>query len=403
MSTAAAIDPPVIDPPDADAPAVRPPARSRNYNIICLSEALSPISHAARTEGNQSVLLRDEFVTERGVARPPKINGNAIRHRAVRAPGYRWLVDEYGLAGTLTLPQLNFAFHGGSLTEGGGREDTARIADFQRLFPLGRLLGGCLPDQILAGNLQVWIATLVCEENRRYLEAILGPDRLPARLRPAESCVTDYQYVRGDAIKTRLDLARADEPGRVDRAEVLRGEAPDRESGRRKLSDMPFAGQSVMRGSVFLHGFTLPHANVLELGALLWSLRLWQAAGGTLGGQSARGHGRLALSIVARDVTSETRVVESWETPDGPAADTETEILADLPVSAGELHEAATAYVAHARSVRDEAVAWLHSVFAPKAGKAGRASGKGKGGKGKADSGSELESSEDGPSLLPGD
>lgn len=349
----------VIDPPDTDAEAATP-GRSRNYTVLCLSEALSPITHMSKTEGNEAIVAREPVVSPRGIAWVPSLSGNAIRHRACRSPGMRWLIDEYGLAGTLTLAQLNFIFHGGSLTEGGGREDTSRIADFQRLFPLGRLLGGSLPDQILAGNLQVWRGTLVCEENRGYLAAVLPEGAMPERLRPAETFVSGYTYTRSDASKSHADLASPES-----RAEQSAG------NGSSNL--MIFAGQSVLRGAAFVHGFTLPQASTVELGALLWSLRLWQAAGGTLGGQAARGHGRLALSILADDAD---------------------------PID----HDAAVeAYREHARSVRDEAVAWLHSVFAPKASKAGKASGKGRGGKGKADAGPDPDASDDGPSLLPGD
>jgi hypothetical protein len=220
------------------------------------------------------------------------------------------------LRGRLSLQQLNFLFHGGALTEGGGRENTRRIADFQRLFPLGRLLGGCLPDQVLAGSLQVWRGSLVCEENRPYLRHVIC-DHLPGgRLRPSESFLSEYLYTRSDATKTAADLKPTDPPGEAD------------------SNLMIFAGQSVLSGAIFVHGFTLPHVSELELGALLWSLRLWQAAGGTIGGQAARGHGRLKLSILAGD----------W---DGEAA--------------------VDAYLDHARSVRDEAVAWLDEVFGPKA------------------------------------
>jgi hypothetical protein len=269
----------------------------------------------SRSAGNESLVAREAVVTPRGVARIPCLSGNAIRHRCVRAPGMRWLVGEYGLCGQLTLTQLNFLFHGGNLTEGGGRENTARIAEFQRLFPLGRLLGGSLPDQILAGSLQVWRGALVCEENRPYLELVAPAGTLPAQLRAGESFVSGYQYTRGDAAKTQTDLCPMD--GRIEAGSNL----------------MIFAGQSVMRGAAFIHGFTLPHVSELELGALLWSLHLWQVAGGTVGGQVAHGHGRLRTSILF----------------DG-----------------GDLHGPVEAYLNHARAVRDEAVAWLFDVFAAK-------------------------------------
>src|SRR6185437_8334748 len=133
---------------------------SRNYKVVCLSETMSPLTHAKGTSGNVSLVNTEPAKTAKGIVHVPRISANAIRHRCVRAPGARWLIGEYGLAGKLTLPQLNFLFHGGSLTEGGGREDTRRIADFQRLFPWGRLLGGSLPDQILAGSLSVHVGTV---------------------------------------------------------------------------------------------------------------------------------------------------------------------------------------------------------------------------------------------------
>lgn len=287
---------------------------SENYTVICLSEATSPVTHMARSEGNESLVAREPVVTPRGVGWIAYLSGNAIRHRCVREPGMRWLIGEYGLAAKLSLAQLNFLLHGGNLTEGGGRENTRRIADFQRLFPLGRLLGGCLPDQILAGSLQCWRGTLVCEENRPSLALMIG-DYLPeSRLRLAESYISGYQYTRGDAARTAIDLIPANGHAEVDSQLMI------------------FAGQAVLRGALFVHGFTLPHVGQTELGALLWSLKLWQEEGGTIGGQSARGHGRLALSILAAGYDPEAAV---------------------------------DAYLSHVRAVRDEAVGWLQSVFAP--------------------------------------
>ncbi len=251
---------------------------TQTYNLLALSEAVSPITHAKGTSGNESLVMRVPVVTPRGVLWVPSLSGNALRHRLVREPGNRWLIGRLELPGKLSRVQLNYCFHGGNLTEGGGREDTRRIADWQRLFPLGRLLGGSLPAQILSGSSLCWPGTLVCEENRTALSAMLphGWELPPETLRPAETFVSDYQYTRGDAAKSHVDLMADDD---------LDGESSS--------NLMIFSGQAVSRGSIFLHGFTLQHVSELELGALLLSLRLWQEAGGTIGGQSARGHGRL--------------------------------------------------------------------------------------------------------------
>lgn len=304
---------------------------SRDYRVVCVSEAASPITHMARSEGNESIVAREAVVTPRGTTYVPFLSGNAIRHRTVRDPGFRWLVEEYQLTGKLSLVQLNYLFHGGALTEGGGREDTARIAEWQRLFPLGRLLGGCLPDQILAGSLHVGRGTLVCEENRATLGVILGDhaEALPDRLRPGEAFVSGYQYVRSDARKHHSRLMRTEERN---------GDPVD-------SNLMIFAGQAVTRGAMFVHDFAMPHVSARELGALLWSLTLWQGQGGTVGGQAARGHGRLRTSILADGFDPASAIDE---------------------------------YLDYARSVRDEAVAWLGSAFARKAEKPAKGKGKAK-------------------------
>lgn len=298
------------------------------YRVFCLSEAVAPITHMSGSAGNESIVMREPVVTARGIVWLPCLSGNAMRHRCVRDPGWRYLIDRYELAGELSLPQLNYAFHGGNLTEGGGRENLTRIADMQRLFPLSRLVGGCLPDQILSGSLDVWRGRLVCEENRAGLEADI-PDgwELPIEpLRSAEHFVSGYQYTRGDAERTASDLL----PEVTDEG-FLRGEARD---GKSNL--MIFAGQAVTQGACFLHGFLLKHVSELELGALLWSLSLWQLAGGTIGGQAARGHGRLALSVFLNGTDSDNAV---------------------------------SAYLTHVEAVKDEAVAWLNDAFAARAPK----------------------------------
>lgn len=288
---------------------------SEDYKVVCLSEAVAPITHMSGSSGNVSMVAREPVVTPRGVTWVPYLSGNAIRHRCIREPGFRWLIAQWGLKGRLALNQLNFLFHGGNLTEGGGRENTRRIADFQRIFPLGRLLGGSLPDQILAGSLQCWRGTLVCEENRPSLASVIGGHLPEGRLRPAESFVSGYQYTRGDSAKTQADLMR-------------RAATEEADSNL-----MIFSGQTVISGAIFVHGFTLPHVEMVELGALLWSLALWQSAGGTIGGHASRGHGRLKCSVLDGEFDCAFAIEE---------------------------------YQEHVRATRDEAVDWLEEVFAPR-------------------------------------
>jgi hypothetical protein len=279
----------------------------KTYTIHCLSKAISPITHASGTAGNEAIVAREPVTTPCGVAYVPFLSGNAIRHRFVREPGAMWLIDRLGLRGKLSLPQLNFLLHGGNLTQSTAQENTRRIADCHRLFPLLRLCGGSLPNQILAGSMDVWRGVLVCEENRESLASMIA-DFPTARLWSAERFASGYQYTRGDAAK-------------LGQAETQDGDTS---------SLMIYSGQAVGRGAVFHHGFVLKHVNELELGCLRLSLRLWQDSGGTIGGQSRIGHGRLRMSFVNMD-------------------DGDDSLLLD--------------YVSHVDANRDECVQWLNEAF----------------------------------------
>lgn len=277
-----------------------------NLIIRCLSESLSPMTHMSGTAGNEAIIAREAVTTPRGVVWLPCISGNAFRHRAIREPGMRWLIEEYDLEGNLTLEQLNFLLHGGNLTQSNAHENTKRIAEMKRVWPLMRLIGGCLPNQILAGSLDVWRGVLVCEENRAVLKS--PPD---SSLYSAEVFIGEYQYTRGDAGKYGLE---SDELVAADS----------------KTNLMIYAGQTVQRGARWEHGFVLKHVSEIEIGALLWSLRLWQSTGGTVGGQASKGHGRLSCELVDFGLDQEA--------------------LCD-------------AYVAYVYDVKNDAIEWLREVW----------------------------------------
>ena len=287
----------------------------QTIRLVCLSEALSPITHMDRTEGNEGIIAREPVVTTEGrTVLVPYLSGNAIRNRFVRNPGMLDLVERLELRGKLSLQQWNFLLHGGSITESTARVNPQRIVDWHRFFPLGKLLGGCLPDQILVGSLIAGRGLLVCEENRQTI-ASLYPDvasLLPDRIRTAESFVSNWKYVRGDASGSGL----------VE-------EMPKGKTGTENM--MMIAGQAVTRGALFLHDFTIKGASRVEAGALIHAISLWQEAGGTIGGSSARGHGRLRLVVVT-----------------DPGVDP---------------REARIAYLDHLAANQVEAVTWLTEVF----------------------------------------
>ena len=138
---------------------------------------------------------------------------------------------------------------------------------------------------------------------------------LPAApLKPAEHYVEGYQYTRGDAAR---------------RPEWYDGATLDTEA---KSNLMIFAGQCVIRGAVFSHGFEIPHGSELEYGCLLHALGMWQEQGGSVGGMASKGHGRLSTSILGGE--------------DGT--------------------EAVAAYVDHVAGSVERCRAWLEQVFREK-------------------------------------
>jgi hypothetical protein len=352
---------------------------SRTYKIHCLSTAVSPITHGRGSEGNETVIARRPIVTPTGVRWVPVLSGNAMRHKAVREPGARFLVERWGLEGKLSMRQLNFLFHGGTLSESTARQDPASIARLHRLFPLLRLIGGSLPDAILPGSLHVLEGVLCCRETYPILRSIAagigaaGMD-VPANLRPAETFVDSMQYVRMDAGIDALDLAAGRDaftirgkgedaylallrlPGlAVQESEIKNGKwwvrtgvmhlaeakeiaagagAAGAEVDYRSRINMPIQVQAVVSGSVFMHGFILNHVSELELGALLLSLSLWRESGGTMGMAAGRGQGRLDVRIHMDDAARAPELMQ--------------------------------AYADHVDASRAESLEWLAETFEPK-------------------------------------
>jgi hypothetical protein len=203
----------------------------------------------------------------------------------VREPGALHLVKACGLEGKLNIDQANYLFNGGSLSESSTTENLSRIAEMQKLLPLVRLLGGSLRNQVIGGSLIAQRGILVCEENRENIKKMLPENyELPKqRLRSCEDFIDHYQYTRGD-VRVRND------------ASLLLGEKNDDGTNL-----MIYAGQSVIPGAVFYHGFIMQNVSVLEVGALINALYEWDALGGTIGGKIQIGHGKLQMSFWGED------------------------------------------------------------------------------------------------------
>ncbi len=285
------------------------------YKVFALSQALSPITHMSGTAGNEAILMSAPVMTPEGKKQSYCLTGNALRHKTVREPGARHLIAELGMIGEIDKRKLNFLMHGGDRTDKGQFEDIRRQARMNELIPFLKLVAGSLPDQIMKGFLAVHRGMLVCEETREVVNKSL-PDgwTLPTKtLYPAEQFVGRYQYVRGDVEQSAPEFLPADHP-------TVGGD-----------NRMINAGQTIIEGSIFFHGYHLAHASLVDIGCLLHCLDAWQAAGGIIGGQSAKGHGRLFAMV-------------------------HVEPFIDMS-------EAIAAYLEHVRAHKDECRAWMDAAF----------------------------------------
>ena len=254
--------------------------------LLAMSTSVTPITHQLGTVGNESIINSEDVRTPLGVRKVPKLSGNAIRHRMIRAPGAAYLVEALELKGQLNRDTMNLLFHGGLKREKAQLASLSRIADMQRLFPLFDLLGCCLPEDIVEGKLSALQAMLVCAENMTRIKSVVPDDwKTGDGISNASSFVSRWQYVRGKLTKSAINEALPE----LDK----KGKPVDTDDSKM----MPFAGTCVMPGAVWLHGFSIVGCTQLHYGCLIHCLRHWQSEGSTIGGQSSRGHGVLDLQL----------------------------------------------------------------------------------------------------------
>ena len=261
--------------------------------IHCISELLSPLTHMSGTSGNEALINRENIVDENGVIKSiPVISGNSIRHRMVREPASQYLVNQLELKGKLSIDQANFMFFGGTLKESSLVDNMKVIAELYELFPLYRLLGGSLKNQIVSGSLISLRGMLMCEENRSTINNLLPEGyMIDLKLKSSDHYINDYQYTRGD-IRNHKDCDKI--------LEEKKEEEHDKKK-KEKTNLMIYNGQTVVTGSIFYHGFILNSVSRKEVGALVHALNQWQETTGNLGGQGRIGHGKIKLNIIIED------------------------------------------------------------------------------------------------------
>jgi hypothetical protein len=125
---------------------------------------------------------------------------------------------------------------------------------------------------------------MACQETQGLLAATVPGEwheQLP--LSPSHEFIRSYQYYRHDGAKNR-----------------------DLEAGDEGYKGMPHGGEHIIPGAAFLVSLNARGLSELAQSALVWSLEQWCLNGATAGGQSSRGHGRIAPYLwLDQVVTSE--------------------------------------------------------------------------------------------------
>jgi hypothetical protein len=256
--------------------------------IHCISEVATPLTHMMGVSGNESIINREKVLHENIVKDVPVISGNSLRHKIVREPGSLYLIDKLELREKLNIDQANYMFTGGSLSESSTNENLKKIADMQNYFPLFRLLGGSLKNQVIGGSLFSLRGIMICEENREQLKSFLPEEYIlpEEQLKSCEHFITNYQYTRGDAGKMKEAI------------NILSEQEIEEVKNKGDNNLMIYNGQAILPGALFYSGFILNNISRLEVGALLLSVREWQDKGSFIGGMSRIGHGKIDMKLI---------------------------------------------------------------------------------------------------------
>jgi len=254
--------------------------------IHCISKSISPLTHMMETAGNESIINKEKIFYNGNIKSIPVISGNALRHKMIRESGSIYLVNQLELNGKLSIDQANYMFYGGALTESSISENMKVLAGLKELFPLFRLLGGSLRNQIIAGSLIVQRGILICEENKEILNLSLPEKyKMPKEfLKSSEDFIKKYQYTRSDIQKNK------------DATKILNSDEKKQDTNL-----MIYSGQCIIPGSLFYHGFILNGISRLEVGALFHSINEWKMSGGVIGGYSRIGHGKINTQFIVED------------------------------------------------------------------------------------------------------
>lgn len=193
----------------------------------------------------------------------PAFSANSLRHEMVREPGMWHLFNSLGIAFDEPLPAMSAMFYNGGDIKSGATQpgDVFWLRKtIRERYPLLALVSGGT-DSFLLGESNLRIHSWVrCRENNDVLSSV-GLDTTTSIF----DTVDEWTLTR--------------------------------HANRVESGQMPYSFETLAAGTEIVVRLSVtPYADQLQIGALMAALNTYQECDSTLGGQSARGFGLMALN-----------------------------------------------------------------------------------------------------------
>jgi hypothetical protein len=293
----------------------------KHVRLTGLFSLQSPLSHIAESISTTSYLVQEPILQPDGAVEEVfTYSGNAWRGQ-LRDMAASYMLERLGRP-QLALDAFHLLFSGGRI---GGEQavDVEKARRWRRSVPMLALFGGGVGNQILPGKLRVSNAYPLCKE---AVPALPPQHRRVAALLTYRGMTFEKSFSRKDDAKDDRINHALDAPAAPTPAGLLPGMEPSAPKGRAPKKDAKDDGpadQMRMTAELLAAGVQLAteidalDVTDVELGALVSALHRFSRSP-HIGGQSSRGHGRVALSYELLDV--DTGELQPFLTIDGGAS-----------------------------------------------------------------------------------
>ena len=264
-----------------------------NYRIFGTFTTKTPLSHISESISTCSYLVQEPILQKNGTIEEVFCyNGNAFRGQ-LRDLAAQYLLDKLNMQ--VSLDAFHLLFSGGKI--GGDQTiDIAQARSIRKTVPMIALFGGGVGNQILPGKMKVGSSYPICQE--------------------AIPCLADDKHVQAENLSYRVmtmekSFTRMDDSKKPDSINSLSESAQRMIGGDKKKKEGEVNTQMRMTSELIISGVELAHeidlvgVSDVELGALVSALHKFAEAP-YIGGQSNRGHGRVAYtSTIVNSSTGE--------------------------------------------------------------------------------------------------